>query len=100
MPEAYIYDAARTPRGRGKPDGALHEVPTVRLAATALKAIRGRNGLDTHLVDDYEPNDHGVQAKDDLVINGYVSRKGKANEHKSYGYLRTPELSAVVRAFI
>ncbi len=52
MPEAYIYDAVRTPRGRGKPDGSLHDVPTVRLAATALQAIRERNGLDTHLVDD------------------------------------------------
>ncbi len=52
MPEAFIYDHVRTPRGRGKPDGALHEVPTVRLAATALKAIRDRNSLDTHLVDD------------------------------------------------
>jgi acetyl-CoA C-acetyltransferase len=52
MPEAFIYDAVRTPRGRGKVDGALHEVPTVRLAATALKAVRDRNGLDTHLVDD------------------------------------------------
>jgi acetyl-CoA C-acetyltransferase len=52
MPEAFIYDAVRTPRGRGKPDGSLHEVPTVRLAATTLQAIRDRNGLDTHLVDD------------------------------------------------
>jgi acetyl-CoA C-acetyltransferase len=52
MPDAFIYDAIRTPRGKGKPDGALHEVPTVRLAATALAAIRDRNGLDTHLVDD------------------------------------------------
>ena len=52
MPEAYIYDAVRTPRGRGKADGALHEVPTVRLAATALKAVRDRNELDTKLVDD------------------------------------------------
>ena len=52
MPDAYIYDAVRTPRGRGKPDGALHEVPSVRLAATALDAIRARNDLDTHLVDD------------------------------------------------
>ena len=52
MPEAFIYDAVRTPRGKGKTDGALHEVPTVRLAATALGAIRDRNGLDTHLVDD------------------------------------------------
>jgi acetyl-CoA C-acetyltransferase len=52
MPEAFIFDAMRTPRGRGKPDGALHEVPTVRLAAAALEAIRDRNNLDTHLVDD------------------------------------------------
>ena len=39
MAQAF-YDAVPTPRGRGKPDGALHEVPTVRLAATALRAIR------------------------------------------------------------
>ena len=52
MTDAFIYDAARTPRGRGKPDGALHEVSTLGLATTALKAIRERNHLDTHLVDD------------------------------------------------
>jgi acetyl-CoA C-acetyltransferase len=52
MPDAFIYDHVRTPRGRGKKDGALHEVPSVRLAATALEAIRERNGLDTKLVDD------------------------------------------------
>ncbi|MCT8269058.1 acetyl-CoA C-acetyltransferase [Afifella sp. JA880] len=52
MSEAYIFDHVRTPRGRGKKDGALHTVPTVRLAATALEAVRERNGLDTSLVDD------------------------------------------------
>jgi acetyl-CoA C-acetyltransferase len=52
MAEAFIYDAVRTPRGKGKIDGALHDVPTVRLAAGTLTAIRERNGLDTHLVDD------------------------------------------------
>jgi acetyl-CoA C-acetyltransferase len=52
MPEAYIYDHVRTPRGRGKKDGALHEVPAVRLAATALEAIRDRSNLDTSKVDD------------------------------------------------
>ena len=52
MTEAFIYDAVRTPRGRGKPDGALHEVPTVRLAAAPLAAIRERNGLAPALVDD------------------------------------------------
>ena len=52
MPEAFIYDHVRTPRGRGKKDGALHEVATVPLAAHALRAIRDRNGLDAALVDD------------------------------------------------
>jgi acetyl-CoA C-acetyltransferase len=52
MPEAFIYDALRTPRGRGKPDGALHEVSSLALAAHALAAIKERNGLDTTLVDD------------------------------------------------
>ena len=52
MTEAYIYDHVRTPRGRGKKDGALHEVPAVRLGAKVLEAIRDRNGLDTSTVDD------------------------------------------------
>ncbi|TIV92941.1 MAG: acetyl-CoA C-acyltransferase, partial [Mesorhizobium sp.] len=52
MTEAYVYDAVRTPRGRGKKDGALHEVPAVRLAAKTLEALRDRNGLDTGTVDD------------------------------------------------
>ncbi len=52
MTEAFIYDTVRTPRGRGKKDGALHEVPTPRLAALTLEAIRDRNGLDTSTVDD------------------------------------------------
>jgi acetyl-CoA C-acetyltransferase len=52
MAEAFIYDAVRTPRGRGKPDGSLHEVSTVDLAVTALGAIRERNGLDPILIED------------------------------------------------
>lgn len=52
MPEAFIYDAVRTPRGRGKVDGALHEVTPLALAAQMLEAIRDRSGLDTKLVDD------------------------------------------------
>src|SRR3954466_6087092 len=52
MAEAYIYDHVRTPRGRGKQDGALHEVTALRLAATAPPAIRERNNLDTRQVDD------------------------------------------------
>lgn len=49
---AFIYDALRTPRGRGRPDGALHEVTPVRLATTALDSLRTRNALDTALVED------------------------------------------------
>lgn len=52
MADAFIYDAVRTPRGRGKPDGGLHEVSTVGLARAALAALRDRNALDTKLVDD------------------------------------------------
>jgi acetyl-CoA C-acetyltransferase len=52
MPDAFIYDAVRTPRGRGKPDGALHEVTALNLAAQALSAIKERNELDPKLLDD------------------------------------------------
>ena len=52
MPDALIYDHLRTPRGRGKPDGALHEVTPIHLATTVLEAVRERNALDTALVDD------------------------------------------------
>jgi acetyl-CoA C-acetyltransferase len=50
--EALIYDHVRTPRGRGKKDGALHEVSTAALAAGTLRAIRDRNDLDVGTVDD------------------------------------------------
>jgi len=52
MTDCFIYDAVRTPRGRGKPDGALHEVSPIDLAAHVLSALRDRSGLDTDLVDD------------------------------------------------
>ncbi len=52
MTEAYIYDAVRTPRGKGKPDGRLHQVPAVRLSALMLNAIKERNGLEGHAVED------------------------------------------------
>jgi len=52
MPDAFIYDAIRTPRGRGKIDGSLHEVTALNLAGQALAAIKDRNKLDPALVDD------------------------------------------------
>ena len=52
MPDAFIYDHVRTPRGRGKSDGALHEVTALNLAAQALAAVRNRNNLDHAQIDD------------------------------------------------
>jgi acetyl-CoA C-acetyltransferase len=52
MPDAFIYDHVRTPRGRGKVDGSLHEVTALNLASQALSAIKDRNDLDPALVDD------------------------------------------------
>ena len=52
MPQALIFDHARTPRGRGRPDGSLHEIPPVELATQVLKALAQRNQLDTRFVDD------------------------------------------------
>ncbi len=52
MAEAYIYDAVRTPRGRGKSSGSLHQSTPLSLASTVLRAIRDRSRLDTSLVDD------------------------------------------------
>src|SRR6266403_1095134 len=52
MPEAYIYDHVRTPRGRGTPDGAPHEETALALATAPLKALRERNNLAEDVVDD------------------------------------------------
>src|SRR5690554_3147507 len=52
MPDAFIFDHVRTPRGRGKADGALHEVTALNLATQALGAIRERNDLKPRQVDD------------------------------------------------
>ncbi len=52
MTEAYIYDAIRSPRGKGRPDGALHEVTSVALSARILNAVKERNGLNGHAVED------------------------------------------------
>ena len=49
---AYIYDAIRTPRSKGKKDGALHEVKPIELGAGLLTALQQRNDLDTAYVDD------------------------------------------------
>src|SRR5690606_63336 len=52
MADAFIYDHVRTPRGRGRADGSLHEVSSAELAAQVLDALAGRCNLDTALIDD------------------------------------------------
>jgi acetyl-CoA C-acetyltransferase len=52
MAECFIYDHVRTPRGKGKPDGALHGVTALELATQTLASIRDRSDLDTHGIDD------------------------------------------------
>ncbi|MDX5350673.1 MAG: acetyl-CoA C-acetyltransferase [Paracoccaceae bacterium] len=52
MTDAYIYYAVRSPRGKGRPDGALHELTSVALSAKVLNAVKERNGLEGHAVED------------------------------------------------
>ena len=52
MKDVYIYDAVRTPRGKGRADGSLHEVTALKLSTTTLNALKSRNDLDGHFVED------------------------------------------------
>ena len=52
MTEAYVYDAVRTPRGKGKADGSLHEITPVSLATQVLEAVRDRNEIDAGEIED------------------------------------------------
>ena len=52
MEDAYIYDAVRSPRGKGRKDGALHEVTAAKLSADTLNALKNRNNLEGHAVED------------------------------------------------
>ena len=52
MRDAYIYDALRSPRGKGRADGSLHEVTPVKLSADMLNAVKARNGLEGHALED------------------------------------------------
>ena len=52
MKEVFIYDSVRTPRGRGRKDGSLHEVTALALSTTVLNNIKKRNELDGHSIED------------------------------------------------
>jgi acetyl-CoA C-acetyltransferase len=78
MSDAYVFDAVRTPRGRGRSSGSLHEVSPLRLAAGVLRDIRDRNDLDTSQVDDVilgvaDPvNEQGADiARTAVLVAGY-----------------------------
>ena len=78
----------------------LVRTPSVVKKWTNFADRRDPVALDVHLSDDYAANDYGVKVRDDLVINTYANRQGKENHHKSYGYLRAPEMSSAIRAFL
>ena len=83
----------------------LVRTPSIVGRWTNFAARRDVVAIDAKLGDDYEPNDQGVKVLDVPVINAYRGPADKLpanspNYHKSYGYLRTPELSEVVRAFV
>ena len=69
MTEAYVYDAIRTPRGKGKKDGSLYEVKPVNLLAGVLTELQRRNDFDTGQVDD--------------VVMGVVSRRSASRARSS-----------------
>ncbi|WP_371433397.1 acetyl-CoA C-acetyltransferase [Novosphingobium sp.] len=87
--EAYIYDHVRTPRGKGRPDGALHEVTSVEMASQLLQALRDRNNLDTALLDDVilgmaQPvgEQGGVLARAAVLQAGYAQTVGGQQIHR------------------
>ena len=87
--EAYIYDHLRTPRGKGRPDGALHEVTSVQLVTQLLEALRDRHTLDTALLDDViigtaQPvgEQGGVLARAAVLNAGYAQSVGGQQVHR------------------
>ena len=90
MKEVFIYDAVRTPRGKGRKEGRLHEVTALALSTTVLNNIRKRNDLDGHIVED--------------VIWGNVTqigeRGGKIGRQEPAGQARPREVFERERCFI
>jgi hypothetical protein len=75
-------------------------VPNNVRAWTNLADRRDIAAVAGDLAADYVPNDYGVGLRDVPVINGYLRPNGEPNPHKSYGYLRTPELSNIAAGFL
>lgn len=89
MQEVFIYDHVRTPRGRGRPDGSLHEIPAIQLVTQLLEAMRDRNDLDTALLDDVvigcaQPvgEQGGVLARGAVLNANYAQSVGGQQLHR------------------
>jgi len=89
MQDVFIYDHVRTPRGKGRPDGALHEIPPVELVSQLLKNLRDRNELDTGLLDDVvigcaQPvsEQGGVLARAAVISAGYEQTVAAQQIHR------------------
>jgi len=87
--EAYVYDHVRTPRGKGRPDGALHEVTSVSMVTQLLRAVQERNNLDTALLDDViigmaQPvgEQGGVLARSAVLQAGYAQTVAGQQIHR------------------
>ena len=92
MPDVFIYDHVRTPRGRGRPDGALHEIPAVELVTQLLQAVQTRSELDTAFLDDVvigcaQPvgEQGGVLARAAVLNAGYADSVGGQQVHRFCG---------------
>ena len=89
MQDVFIYDHLRTPRGKGRPDGALHEIPPIQLVTQLLEETRDRNGLDTALLDDVvigcaQPvsEQGGVLARAAVLNAGYAETVAGQQVHR------------------
>jgi hypothetical protein len=76
------------------------QTPAIVRRWTNLADPGDKVALDCRLDDEYTASATGVRVQDVRVYNAYVSPGGKANRHKSYGYLRTPEMSELLRDFL
>jgi len=91
----------RTPRSKG--DARVRTPSIVEEDWTNFADRKDPVAADIHLADDFAANAHGVQVRDDLIANDYFQMKDgerKQNHHKSYGYLRSPEVAEYVRDFL
>ena len=94
-----IEKKCMTEQGESRRTQKLKTPDNITRAWYNFTDLRDKVALDYALSDDYEPNSKGVRAVDQEVYNNYEII-GESNPHKSYGYLRTPELAGVIHDFI